>query len=216
MELNLRPASVVKRHELAKRRPFLILAGVCVLAVLLGGYLYFLRAANLTNGVVEQLDAKVAPLKQLDGRINAANSEIKAAQEAAAPLIAAIEEKSYWPRIMDDVNARLPADFVWVTSFEPIVEEHASAPSAPPGGKPGAGKPPAQTVKLNLKGFYLHNDKQATVVDDFVAKLKESPLYTVDEENLKRSLPNDVEWAFDYEIPLVLKNPIAIPALQPK
>jgi type IV pilus assembly protein PilM len=215
MELNLRPASVVKRHELAKRRPFLIMAGVCLLALLAGGYLYYTRAAALTNEVIGQLDEKVAPLKQLDSKINAANSDIKAAQEAAAPLIAAIEEKSFWPRVMDDVNARLPADFVWVTSFEPSVEA-ASTPAAPPGGKAPAAKPAAPKVKLNLKGLYLFNDKQATVVDDFVAKLKESPLYTVDEENLKRSLPNDTEWAFDYEIPLVLKNPIAIPALQPK
>jgi hypothetical protein len=56
-----------------------------------------------------------------------------------------------------------------------------------------------------LKGLYLWNDRQTAVVDDFVAKLSESPLYTVDKDNLKRSVPNDADWAFDFEIPLVLK-----------
>ena len=220
MELNLRPASVVKRHELARRRPFLILAGVCFLALLAGGYLYFTRAAAITNVVVARLDEKVAPLKALDGKINSAKSDIKAAEDAAAPLVTAIEEKSFWLRIIDDINARLPADYVWVTSFEPSVEAPSAAATAP-GGKPPAGRPAAPTgpkTKLLLKGLYLFNDKQATVVDDFVTKLKESQLYTVDEGDLKRSVPNDTEWAFDYEIPLVLKNPITIPAaaLQPK
>jgi type IV pilus assembly protein PilM len=216
MELNLRPASVVKRHELAKRRPFLIMAGVCLLALLAGGYLYFTRAAAIAEEVTGQLDEKVEPLKQMDGRINAANADIKAAQEAVAPLIAAVDEKSFWLRILDDVNARLPAEYVWVTSFEPAVEE-AAAPAAVPAGKPAPGKPaPAPKTKLTLKGLYLFNDKQATVVDDFVTKLKESPLYTVDEPEIKRSVPNDLEWAFEYEIPLVLKNAITIPALQPK
>jgi type IV pilus assembly protein PilM len=218
MEMNLRPASVVKRHELAGRRPFLILAGVCLLALLACGYLYFTRAAAIANEVTGQLDEKVAPLKALDGRINAAKADIKAAEDAAAPLITAIDEKSFWPRIIDDINTRLPADYVWVTSFEPSIEAAAPAASTT---KPAAGKPAAAPTgpktKLILKGLYLYNEaKQAMVVDDFVAKLKESQLYTVDEENLKRSVPNDTEWGFDYEIPLVLKNPITLPPLQPK
>ncbi|MEO6567728.1 MAG: Amuc_1101 family PilM-like pilus complex protein [Opitutaceae bacterium] len=217
MEMNLRPASVVKRHELAKRQPFLIFAGVCLLALLAGAYLYFSHAAAVANDVVAQVEAKLAPFKQFDSRINAATSEIKAAEETAAPLIAAIEEKSFWPRIIDDINSRLPVDFVWITSFEPTVK--AAAAPASSGGKPSAGKPAASSgpkVEVNLKGLYLLNDKQASVVDEFVAKLEESSLYTVEKDNIKRSLPNDTEWAFEYEIPIVLKNSIEIPALQPK
>src|SRR4029434_11258473 len=36
MELNLRPANVVRRQQLARRRPFLILAGACLVLGLLG------------------------------------------------------------------------------------------------------------------------------------------------------------------------------------
>ncbi len=217
MEMNLRPASVVKRHELAKRRPFLILAGVCLLALLAAGYVYFTRAAALTDDVVAHLDTKAAPLRQLDRQIKSASSEIQAAENAAAPLIAAIEERNYWPRIIDDINARLPAEYVWITSFAPTLA--APAPAGKTGGKPASGKSAGGSepkVKVNLKGLYLLNDKQATVVDDFVSKLKESKLYTVEEQDIKRSLPNDAEWAFEYEIPIVLTNPIEIPVLQQK
>ena len=80
-------------------------------------------------------------------------------------------------------------------------------------GKPVNNNPP---VRLTLRGLYLSNPAQTGVVDDFKEKLKESELYTVDEENVKRSVPNETEWAFDFEIPLQLKNPIVIPVIATK
>jgi hypothetical protein len=41
MELNLRPASVVRRHDLEKRRPFFIAAAACILLALLGWSAYY-------------------------------------------------------------------------------------------------------------------------------------------------------------------------------
>ncbi len=61
-----------------------------------------------------------------------------------------------------------------------------------------------------MKGLYLSNPRQALVVDDFVTKLKGSELYEVDEKNLKRSVPNESEWAYEFQIPLILKNPIKL------
>ena len=66
---------------------------------------------------------------------------------------------------------------------------------------------------LTIKGLYLHNDRSAAVVDDFVKKLGESPFYTFDKgsKHYKRNLPNDNDWAYDFEIPLTLINPISLP-----
>ena len=50
------------------------------------------------------------------------------------------------------------------------------------------------------------------MVDDFINKLKESPLYAVDTDNLKRTVPNDQFWAFEFEVPLILKPPGQITA----
>jgi cell division ATPase FtsA len=226
MELNLRPPVVIKRHELASRRPFLIGAAVCLFALLGGWFLYFSRAAEITDQVTSQLDEKIRPLKDYESRINAALTEIKTAQETAGPLIGAIQERSYWTRVIDDINS-LPADYVWITSFEAAPDTPPAAaagarprtgarPAATPAPKPGpeaagSGNPP---VRLTLRGLYLYNERQAGVVDEFVGKLKQSPLYQVIEdkpEDLKRSVPNETEWAFEYEIPLRLKDPIRIP-----
>jgi hypothetical protein len=219
MELNLRPARVVRRHELARRRPYLILAGLCIFTLLAGWYCYLDRAAELTAGVGSALEAKARPLAEFDKKINAARNETKVAQSAASPLVTAVEEKNFWIRILDDINSRLPADYVWITSFEPVTEtpEMAKTPPKPAGkGAPADAAPANPPVRVAMRGLYLYNDRQTGVVDDFVAKLKESALYTVDDENLKRSVPNETEWAFEFEIPLKLKNPIVIPALATK
>jgi type IV pilus assembly protein PilM len=226
MELNLRPARVVRRHEIARRRPYLILAGLCIFALLGVCYVYFDKAALLTSDVAAKLEAKARPLAEFDKKIGAAMKDKDAALAKATPLITAVDEKNFWIRIIDDINKRLPADYVWITSFEAAPEVAATpAPGAP---KPAAAPKPIvkaapgevtnnnPPVRLTLRGLYLYNDKQTGVVDDFKEKLKESELYTVDDEKFKRSVPNETEWAFDFEIPLLLKNPIVIPVIATK
>jgi hypothetical protein len=67
----------------------------------------------------------------------------------------------------------------------------------------------APTKVLLLKGLYLENPRKAAVVDDFVSKLSESPLYEVKKDELKRSIGNESEWASEYSVALLLKNPIS-------
>jgi type IV pilus assembly protein PilM len=221
MELNLRPARVVRRHELASRRPYLILAALCVFALLAAWYVYLNRAATLTGEAATEIATQSRPLADFDRKITAARNEIKAAQDKAAPLVTAVTERNYWVRLLDDINKRLPADYVWITSLEAIPDPAPAAPApgapkaAPKPGSPAAGANPP--VRVFLRGFYLFNDRQAGVVDDFNQKLKESELYAIDEEEAAkpnaRSVPNESEWAFGYQIVLQLKDPIVIPAL---
>lgn len=208
MELNLRPVSVDKRHQLAERRPFILLAGVCTLLALTGWWLYFSHAAAVTAQVTESLTPQVGKLKSFETRMNKARADIKAQQETVAPLITVVEERAYWVKIIEDINIRLPKDLVWVTNFE-VKAPDKTDPSIQP-GPGGKGKVAAAPVGLTLmiKGLWLFNDRQALVFDDFVNKLKESPLYEVldKDKEAKRSVENDTEWAYEFAIPLALKN----------
>ena len=216
MELNLRPVSVVKRHQLAERRPYILLAGICTLLALTGWWLYYDRAAAVTNQVSERLSPQVDTLKSFEKRMNDARADIKAQQDTAAPLLAAVEERSYWVKTIEDINTRLPKDFVWITSFDaknPVVKADATDVNAAGGGK-GKNSAPSGPVLL-LKGLWLFNERGPLVFDDFVNKLKESPLYDVitdKDKGFVRSVENDSEWAYEFAIPLVLKNSITLPA----
>jgi type IV pilus assembly protein PilM len=214
MELNLRPASVVRRHQLSEKRPFLIVAGLCGLLALTAWWLYFEQAAAATSKAIASLEPKVAELQGYEKKITNAKSDIKTQLEAATPLLTAVEDRNHWVRIIDDINARVPKEYVWVTSFDLMAKapgSEAAAPAPPPGGGGGQGARQARRAPegpvLLLKGLYLWNDRQQLVVDDFINKLSESPLYTVDKEHIKRSVHNDQAWAFEFEIPLILKTP---------
>ena len=127
-----------------------------------------------------------------------------------------MEERSYWVKTIEDINTRLPKDFVWITSFDaknPVVKADAADANAAGGGK-GKNSAPSGPVLL-LKGLWLFNERGPLVFDDFVNKLKESPLYDVitdKDKGFVRSVENDSEWAYEFAIPLVLKNSITLPA----
>lgn len=214
MELNLRPASVIRRHRLAERRPAIIMAGVCFLLTLAAFWLYYDHAASVTNNALETIRPKANELKGYQSRISSVNSAIKEQQETVAPVLRALDDREYWAKIINDINSRLPQNYVWITSFQPesLGDENAPAPIK---GKPTAktDKPKPSTV-LNIRGLYLDNDAGPAVVDQFINKLKESPYFTVDEDPATqvRETPNTETWAYAYAFRLNLKNPISIPS----
>jgi Tfp pilus assembly protein PilN len=209
MELNLRPARVVRRHDLAAKRPYLVIGGLCALLAMAAWWLYFLQATKVTEEATEKLAPKITELKKYETAIEKAKADIKAQQDTAQPFLAAVNEKTYWVEIIEDINSRLPREFVWVTNFDLQKPGAATAPGsgAGQGGNKKSAGGPSGTV-LMLKGLYLFNTRQAGVVDDFKNKLKESPYYTVDEEHIVRTNYNDQDWAYEFDIPLILKNPI--------
>ncbi len=221
MELNLRPASVARRHHLAEKRPFLIAAGLCGLLGLTAWWLYYEQAAVATTKATEALAPKVAELENFERKINSARSEIKAQQDGAAPLLRAVDERNFWVKVIEDINSRLPKDYVWITSLDlksATAKAGGNAPASGGGGAQRRGAAPTGEPVLALKGLYLFNDRQTAVVDDFVNKLGESPLYTVikdEKQGFRRSVPNDLTWAYDFEIPLLLKTPGHTPAATP-
>ena len=213
MELNLRPASVVKRHRLAEQRPFIVLAGVCALLALLAWWLYFTKAADITRSVAERVESKSAPLKNIERQMNAARAEIKKQEEVAAPFIEAIRERDYWTTIISDLNSRLPSEYIWITSFGP---EEAGA-DAPPAAKPDkSGGKPKETVRLMIRGLYAENPRSTAVVDEFLKNLADSPYYEVKADELQRTVPDPSTWGWPYQFPIVLKDPIKLPKLSTK
>ena len=69
MKLNLRPASVVRRQELGKRRPFLLAAAACFILGLLAWGAYYTRAAQVIRHKTEGIQEKVAAMKRIESQI---------------------------------------------------------------------------------------------------------------------------------------------------
>ncbi len=216
MEFNLRPASVVKRHRLAEQRPALVLAAVCLCLGLAAWWLYFTRATAATADVLQSIEPRVSELKGMDDRMNRVRADIKSQDETAVATLQALKERDYWVRVINDVNSRLPKDYVWITSFTPtILKETPSAQSGRGAKTAPRGAAPENTV-VQVAGLYLDNPAGPSVVDEFIAKLEESELYTVDKDKRTRAVPNESEWAYEFAVHLILKTPISIPAPKQK
>ena len=219
MELNLRPASVVKEGKRAAQRPYLIAAGACILSALGAWWQYYENAASRTDEVTEKLKQKAAPLAALDRDIKAAQGEVDALIKSVQPLAQVAQEREYWVNLLADLNSKVPKDFIWITSLDLASnagkKEEPEAPAKPGQNRTKLAKTPS--VILMAKGLYLSrdagNNAGPAVVDEFIANLKTSKLVEPIEDaraGYIRQNDDTVDvWAFRFVLPLKLTNPIS-------
>lgn len=230
VELNLRPAIVVRRHDLEKRRTFFVAAAACILVALLGWSAYYTRAAQVARQTALTSRQKNETMHLVETQLDKLKKQITALDNTATPLITAVNDRNFWPQILDQLNARLPESDIWITELAAtsggkllgLPEKRAAelASTSPPvtAGPTAKGATAAPKVidGINVRGLYLYNPKQQEVVIDFLRNLAKSPLFAVDaktpERFVKSSLvPNDSEWAFPYELQLTLRKPVKMP-----
>ncbi len=240
MELNLRPTTVLRRQEIERRRPFFLLAAACFLLGLAGWGCYYTRAASTERKAAEQLAEKVEGMRRVAAQIDGVRKQIGALDHVALPLAAAVNDRSFWPEIIEDLNARLPKENIWITELiataggtpigagalhsgraeaTPVPTATPTPMLAPakPAGLAGPLKAPPEPAidGLLIRGLYLFNPKQQEVVVDYFRNLVGSPFFNIDPNNqskvIRPTTPNNTEWAFPYELRLELKNPVKLP-----
>ena len=228
MELNLRPQSVVRRQEMERRRPYFVLAAACFILGLLAWSAWFWRAAQVEDHATAKLQEKVDEMRRVETQMTQVRNDMKALDNQSSPLVAAINDRSFWPQIIEDLNARLPKEDIWITELvptsggKPLLGASETRPVATPApaGTPTTPRPGATPAVpaidgLLLRGLYLSNPRQQEVVVDYFRNLVGSPWFAIDPKNqakvIKPSTPNNTDWAYPYELRLELKTPIPLP-----
>ena len=223
LEINLRPPSVVRDLDLARRKPFLVLSAVCLFLTLAGWWLYFNQADNVTGEVLAGVQAEVTKLDGIAQQIDKLAAERKKLEVMVAPLLIATVERSAWAEIFDELGAKLPSRFIWVTELQLAgARGQGSDKPEPPGPpRPGQQRPaasPPSITALEIKGLYLDNPpnkNEARIVDEFVDNLKTSPVFALPDDKAKiitqRTTPTGESWAYGYTLVLPLRKPIPLP-----
>ncbi len=230
MKLNLLPDSVVRRQDLEKRRPFFIAAAACILLALLGWSAYYTRAAQVAQQTAQTMRQKNDSMRGPEAQLDKLKKQITALDNIATPLITAVNDRNFWPQILEDLNTRLPEADIWITELaatsggkllgapEKRAGETAPAPTPIVAGSPAKGGAAAGKVidGIMVRGLYLYNPKQQEIVVDYLRNLAKSPFFTIDPRTPERviksnSVPNDTEWAFPYELQLMLRKPVKLP-----
>jgi type IV pilus assembly protein PilM len=230
MQLNLLPASVVTRQDLEKRQPFFIAAAACILLALLGWSAYYTRAAQVAQQTAQLIGQKNASMSIAAAQLDKIKKQITALDNVATPLITAVNDRNFWPQILEDLNARLPQSDIWITELAAIsggkllgmpekrAAEIGSTPSPTALGSPArTGSATGRVIDgIMVRGLYLYNPKQQEIVVDYLRNLAKSPFFVVDPKTPERviksnSVPNEAEWAFPYELQLTLRKPVKLP-----
>src|SRR5437870_11340086 len=230
MKLNLLPASVVRRQDLEKRRPFFIAAAACILLALLGWSAFYTRAAQVAQQTAQTLRQKNDTMRAAEAPLDKLKKQITALDNIATPLITAVSDRNFWPEILEDLNARLPEADIWITELAatsggkllgaPEKRAAETTPIPSPTAPSSTSKTAAAAGKLIdgiiVRGLYLYNPEQQEIVVDYLRNLSKSPFFVVNPKTPERviksnSVPNDTEWAFPYELQLPLRTPVQLP-----
>jgi type IV pilus assembly protein PilM len=230
MELNLRPVAVARRQELERRRPYFMVAAACFVLALIGWGIYYTRAARVTQHATERLRVKIDEMRAAETRLDKLKKQVATLDSLATPLIEAVNDRSFWLEVLEDLNSRLPKEDIWITELIPtsggkpvgVDEKHlvglepATAPTPAMPVRPNAARPSGPVIDgLFVRGLYLFNPKQQEVVVDYFRNLIGSPYFTIDANNqarvIKPTTPNNTDWAFPYELHLDLKTPMKLP-----
>jgi type IV pilus assembly protein PilM len=232
MELNLRPANVVRRQELEKRRPSFIVAAACCILALVGSGAYYLRATHVIRRGMDQLQQKIDMMGPAEAQLDKLRKQTNSLDGIATPLIAAIVDRSFWLEILEDLNVRLPKEDIWITELVPTsggktigVDEKRIAQITPSPALTDSIATARSARKADssgpvidgifVRGLYLFSPKQQEVVVDYFRNLVGSPFFVIDPKNqaryIKPTTPNDTEWAFPFELHLDLRKPMQLP-----
>lgn len=234
LEINLRPPSVVREHDLAKRKPFLVLAATCLLLALAAWWLYFSTITTATQGKLDAVNAETSKLNGIAKNFDALDADQKKLQEIAAPLAVVAYERTAWIEILEELGAKLPERFIWITELQPLsnnspvpLGDFKAAEAGPRPAAPAQGNnrdknqaPSAPMIDaLQISGLYLANppnQMEARMIDQFVEQLQKSEVFKIDEKDkarvvVQRTTPDGQSWAYGYTIILPLRQPISLP-----
>ena len=135
-------------------------------------------------------------------------TKVDAVQATGNQLLSLLSLRQVYPSMLADLNARVPDRFLWITDLQPDT-------GVIPKGLPGSRQTNASVKAIIIKGLYLDNPREATVIDDFVTNLESSTVFAVDENSkskiiTQRGSPNGDFWAYPFALKLPLRNPISI------
>lgn len=222
-EIELVPDAVASARDAARRAPALVLAGLCLMAALGASIFWFKSGDAAIQNRAAALKNESSHLADLAGKIQILEAKQEELRLRSSQLERAVTERSWWVRLLNELNQQFDNDLIWVTLIEPIKDgKPLTAPlwggESKSGGdsKSKSAQPANPVYELRMQGLYRRNaEGEQKVVYDFAAKLaKLEALKVADFENNRDKyvkVDTGVEedrFAYHFEIKLPLSNPL--------
>ena len=205
--IKLLTPALTRQKEFRKRLPHLVGAMLLFLAALAAWYVYALKATTVTRDETLRISSSITEEKDISTKIQKISSAQDGLGKTSALLLSAITLREAYPMILADLSARVPARFLWITEIQPV----GDAPQKGLATKPSEG--PNLITALLVKGLYLDNPRQASVIDDLVTSLQSSEIFMVEEKEkskiiTQRGSPSGEYWAYPFSLRIPLRTPL--------
>ncbi len=223
-EIELQPDAVANARDAARRAPALVMAGLCLWAAIGSGIAYFNNADRVTQEQLGAMQQENARLTALAGQIRTLDATLAQSAARSQELIQAVGDRSYWVRLLNELNNKFDNDLIWLTVVEVLKDgkpitpqlfnQEASSESGGGSAKPAAGKQ-GPVYEIRLQGLYRKNDEGEQIVYRFASALAKSGWFAAEKFEEKRaeyvSAESGVEedrYAYKFNIKLPLQQPM--------
>ncbi len=218
-EVELVPTKVANARDAARRMPILIVGMLLFWAALGTGVFYFQNTERVVREKLAGMSSENARLKNLATQIAALEQRQGQYSALSQQLEQAVAERSFWVRLLTDLNAKFENDMIWLTLVEPLKNGNSITPqllsqessSGEKKDEATAGSAPAYS--LRLQGLYRKNDEGEQIVYKYASALAKLPWFEIADFDDKRaqyvSAQSGVEedrYAYTFKIELPLKQ----------
>lgn len=173
VELNLMPKSILQRQQLNQKKPYFAAAVFCFILVVFAFGWFYQQVAGEKSKALEELKAKVEPLKRDSQGLTRAMRDLKAAEADAMQYGDLLEQRFFWANLLSELREALmeveastekslnAKTGVWIEKLVPVysssntvagASDGGSAPASPRGGRRGsqAAEPVEQVTSILL------------------------------------------------------------------
>ncbi len=219
-EVELVPTVVANARDAARRMPALLLAAACFWGALYAGISYFQNTERVIQEELTVMSQKNDSLKALSYQIAALEATQSQWMTSSKQFEQAVSERSWWVRLLTELNNKFDNDLIWLTIVEPVKDGKSITPALMAQGESTTeSKDEASAAEpvysLKIQGLYRKNTEGEQIVYRYAAALAKSPWFDIADFEAKRadfvSAESGVEenrYAYTFNITLPLKQPL--------
>jgi Tfp pilus assembly protein PilN len=200
--------------------PALLLAAACFWGALYAGVTYFQNTERVIQEELTIMSQKNDSLKALGSQIAALEATQSQWMTSSKQFEQAVSERSWWVRLLTELNNKFDNDLIWLTIVEPVKDGKSITPALMAQGESTTeSKDEASAAEpvysLKIQGLYRKNTEGEQIVYRYAAALAKSPWFDIADFEAKRadfvSAESGVEenrYAYTFNITLPLKQPL--------
>ncbi len=104
VELNLMPKSSIQKQQFSQKQPYFVAAVFALVLVVFAYGLFYKKLVAVKQSTLEDLGARVDPLKVQEAALKKAQNDLKKTQGEADQYVSWIEDRQYWPELLTELR----------------------------------------------------------------------------------------------------------------